>query len=103
MTSTVDPVAPGVPTNLSAVNTAGTVAISAKAANDNTKFLIFKRGTTGQSFAAATLLGQYNVTANQTITPPADTPGTGTWKYWCGAENGSGIPSASQASTTVTV
>jgi len=103
VTSTVDPVAPGVPINLSAVNTSGTVAISAKAANDNTKFLIFKRGTTGQSFAAATPLGQYNVTANQTITPPADTPGTGTWKYWCGAENGSGIPSASQASATVTV
>ncbi|WP_432417078.1 hypothetical protein [Rhizobium leguminosarum] len=103
VTSTVDPVAPGVPVNMTANNASGTVTISAKAANDNTKFLIFKRGTTGQTFAAATLLGQYNVTANQTITPPTDTPGTGTWKYWCGAENGSGVPSAGQASSTITI
>ena len=102
ITSTADPTAPGTPTNMSAVNSAGTVTVSAKAANDNTRSLVFKRGTTGQSFAAATLIGRFTVTANQTISL-TDIPGTGTWKYWCGAENSSGVPSASQASTTVTV
>ena len=71
-------------------------------ANDNTRFLIFKRGTTGQSFAASTTIGTYSVTANQTISFN-DTPGAGTWKYWCGAENISGVPSASQASVTTVV
>ncbi|MBX4921006.1 hypothetical protein HJA76_15040 [Rhizobium bangladeshense] len=102
VTSTVDPTAPGTPVNMTTANASGTVTVSAKAANDNTRYLIFKRGTTAQSFAAATLIGQYNVTANQTISLP-DTPGTGTWKYWCGAENGSGIPSAAQASSTITI
>ncbi|WP_409457291.1 hypothetical protein [Rhizobium sp.] len=102
VTSIVDPVAPGTPTNMSAVNSAGTVTVSAKAANDNTSFLIIKRGTTAQSFAAATTIGTYNVSANQVITF-TDTPGTGTWKYWCGAENNSGVASIAQASQTVTV
>lgn len=102
VTSTVDPTGPGVPINMTTSNAAGTVTVGAKAANDNTRFLIFKRGTTSQSFAAAALIGQYNVTANQTISL-TDTPGLGTWKYWCGAENGSGIPSASQASSTITI
>lgn len=102
VTSTVDPTAPGVPINMTTNNASGTVTVSAKAANDNTRFLVFKRGLTSQSFAAATLIGQYNVTANQTITL-TDTPGLGTWKYWCGAENGSGIPSATQASSTITI
>lgn len=102
VTSTVDTVAPGTPTNMTAVNAAGVVTVSAKSANDNTRYLVFKRGTTAQSFAAATTIGTYNVSANQTISF-TDTPGTGTWKYWCGAENGSGIPSAAQASVTVTV
>jgi len=102
VTSTVDPTAPGVPTNMTTSNAAGTVTVSAKAANDNTRFLVFKRGLTSQSFAAATLIGQYNVTANQTISF-TDTPGVGTWKYWAGAENGSGIPSATQASSTITI
>ncbi|MBY5692059.1 hypothetical protein HFO41_25075 [Rhizobium leguminosarum] len=102
VTSIVDPTAPGSPVNMSAVNASGTVTVSATAANDNTRYLIFKRGTTAQSWAAATVIGQYNVTANQTIAIP-NTPGAGTWKYWCGAENGSGIPSGSQASTTITV
>lgn len=102
VTATVDPTAPGVPLNMTTANASGTVTVSAKAANDNTRYLIFKRGTTGQTFAAATMIGQYNVTANQTITL-TDTPGTGTWKYWCGAENISGVPSSTQASSTITV
>ena len=100
--STADPSAPGTPTNMSSVNSGGTVTVSAKAANDNTKSLVFKRGTTSQSFAAATLIGRFTVTANQTISLP-DIPGTGTWKYWSGAENGSGVASSAQASSTVTV
>ncbi|MND44342.1 hypothetical protein D3C80_351760 [compost metagenome] len=102
VTSTIDPTAPGTPTNMSAVNSAGTVTVSAKAANDNTRYLVFKRGTSGQSFAAATLIGQYNVSANQVISF-TDAPGAGTWKYWCGAENNSGVASLAQASQTVTV
>jgi hypothetical protein len=98
----VDPVAPGTPLSMSAVNASGTVTVSAKAANDNTRALVFKRGTTGQSFAAATLLDRYIVSPNQVISF-ADVPGTGTWKYWCGAENASGKPSAAQASITLTV
>lgn len=100
--STVDPVAPGVPTNMTAPNSATTVPVSAKAANDNTRYLVFKRGTPAQSFAAATQIGRYNVSGNQSISFN-DTPGVGTWKYWCGAENGSGIPSATQASVTAVV
>lgn len=102
VTSTVDPTAPASPINMTTNNASGTVTVAATAANDNTRYLVFKRGTTGQSFAAATLIGQYNVTANQTISFP-NTPGTGTWKYWCGSENASGIPSPSQASSTITI
>jgi hypothetical protein len=87
---------------MSAINSAGTVTVSAKSANDNTKSLVFKRGTTVQTFAASTLIGRFTVAGNQTISFP-DVPGSGTWKYWCGAENGSGIASPSQASATVTV
>lgn len=102
VTSTVDSTPPGPPTNLTAPNSVTTVPVSAKAANDNTRYLVFKRGTTAQSFAAATLIGRYAVTANQTISFN-DTPGAGTYKYWCGAENISGVPSASQASVTTVV
>jgi hypothetical protein len=102
ITSTVDAVAPGTPTNMTAPNSVTTVPVSAKAANDNTRYLIFKRGTTGQTFAAATQIGRYSVTANQVISFN-DTPGAGTWKYWCGAENISGVASAAQASATAVV
>lgn len=102
VTSTVDPVAPGTPTNFTAPNSVTTVPISARAANDNTRYLIFKRGTTAQSWAAATEIARYAVTANQTISFN-NTPGAGTWKYWCGSENISGVPSASQASVTTVV
>lgn len=102
VTSTVDPVAPGTPVSFSAPSSVTTVPISGKAANDNTRVLVFKRGTTGQTFAAANLLARYSATANQTISF-TDAPGAGTWKYWCGAENGSGVPSAGQASATTVV
>jgi len=102
VTSTADPTAPGSPTNLLAPNSVTTVPVSARAANDNTKSLVFKRGTTSQNFAAATLIGRFSATGNQVISLN-DTPGAGTWKYWCGAENGSGIASASQASVTTVV
>jgi hypothetical protein len=102
VTSTVDPTAPSVPVAMTTSAASGVVTVSARAANDNTRFLIFKRGTAAQSYAAAAVIGQYNVTANQTISL-TNSPGAGTWKYWCGAENGSGIPSATQASSTITV
>lgn len=102
ITSTVDAVAPGTPTNFTAPNSVTTVPVSGKAALDNTRYLVFKRGTTVQSFAAATLIGRYSVTAGQTINF-TNTPGAGTWKYWCGAENISGVPSAAQASATTVV
>ncbi len=102
VTSTIDPNRPATPLNMTAVNSAGTVTVSAKAANDNTRYLVFKRGTSSQTFAQATLIGQYNVSANQIISF-TDAPGAGTWKYWCGAENGSAVASAAQASATVVV
>jgi hypothetical protein len=102
VTATVDATPPGTPTNMTAPNSAVTVPISARAANDNTRYLVFKRGTTAQTFAAATLIGRFNATANQTISL-TNAPGPGTWKYWCGAENLSGVPSAAQASVTTIV
>jgi hypothetical protein len=102
VTSTVDATRPGTPTNMTAVNSAGTVTVGAKSANDNTRYLVFKRGTAVQSFAAATTIGIYNVSANQTVSF-TNAPGTGTWKYWCGAENGSGVTSLAQASVTIAV
>lgn len=96
VTSTVDATAPAAPTAFTATVAGANVNLSATAANDNTRRLIFKRGTTAQSFAAATQIASYTVTANQTISF-SNTPGAGTWRYWCGAENISGVPSATQA------
>lgn len=98
-----DSTVPAQPMDMQAPKTGTTIAPSARSANDNTRYLVFKRGTTAQSFAAATLLGRYLVGPNQVIQLGADSPGNGTWKYWCGSENGSGVPSATQASVTVTV
>lgn len=91
--STADATPPAPPINFAAVVATTTVTPSAKAANDNTRNLVFKRGTIGLSFASATLLGEYSVTANQTITAATDEPAPGTWRYWCESENGSGIAS----------
>ncbi|MGV1864509.1 hypothetical protein [Rhizobium sp. VS19-DR96] len=100
--STSDPTPPGTPVNLVAPNSATTVPVSARAANDNTRYLVFKRGTTAQSFASATLLGRFVASGGQVVSLN-DTPGAGTFKYWCGAENGSGIASTAQASVTTVV
>lgn len=97
-----DPVLPATPANLLSPVVGGTVSLRSRAANDNTQYLVFKRGTTAQSFAAATLIERFIVSPNQVIELD-DAPGSGTWKYWCGAENGSGVPSASQATSTATV
>ena len=102
VTSIIDPVAPSAPVSMSAPNSTVTVPVSATAANDNTRYLVFKRGTTLQSFAAATLIARYSASANQTIAFN-DVPGSGTWKYWCGSENISGVTSATQASATAVV
>lgn len=102
VTARADSVVPGAPNSLMVSNSAGTVSVSARAANDNSRYLVFKRGTAAQSFADATLIGRISVGANQVISL-SDVPGVGTWKYWVGSENISGIPSASQVSQTITV
>jgi hypothetical protein len=106
VTSTVDPFAPAAPVNFVAPVSSLAVTPTAKAANDNTRFLVFKRGTVAQSFAAATQLGpDISVVANQTEgpTPATDSPGYGHWKYWAGSKNGSGIACASPVSLLVDV
>lgn len=100
--STLDATPPGVPLNLAATNSSGDVSVSAMAQNDNTRALVFKRGTTSQTFAQAALVRRYSVISNQSIAF-IDSPASGTWKYWVGAENGSGVPSATQASVTTVV
>jgi hypothetical protein len=95
--STADPVRPAAPVAYSAPNSVGTVPISATAANDNTRYLVFKRGTTSQSFSQASLIGRYNASGNQTISFP-NTPGVGTYKYWFASENASGLQSLTQPS-----
>jgi hypothetical protein len=105
VTSTVDPVAPAAPT-FTAPLASLTVTPSAKAANDNTRAIVFKRGTSLQTFAAATQLGSdISVFANQTVgpSPSTDTPGYGHWKYWAGSKNGSGVPCVSPASVLVDI
>ena len=101
-TATSDATAPGTPVNPQISFATPNVSFSARSANDNTRRLVFRRGTTAQSFAAATAIGTFEVTANQVISI-TDAPGAGTWKYWCGAENGSGVASAAQATLTQVV
>lgn len=104
VTSTVDPVAPATPEAPSATVSGTSAILSARAANDNTALLVFKRGTTAQTFAAATQLGSdYRVTANQVIGPITDPAGPGVWKYWFGSKNSSGTPCVTPASATVTI
>lgn len=102
VTATADTAVPGTPNTLQVSSSSGTVSVSARSANDNSRFLVFKRGTAAQSFASANQIAKISVTANQVISI-TDTPGAGTWKYWVGAENISGVPSASQVSQTITV
>lgn len=96
VTSTVDSVAPAAPVAFSANVSSLTVNLSATAANDNTRKLVFKRWASGGSFATGTVVGSYAVTANQVISF-SDSPGYGHWFYGCGSENVSNIPSATQA------
>lgn len=99
-----DPVAPAAPIDALAPLTGLTVAPSARAANDNTRYLIFKRGSVGQSFAAATQLNSdYIATPNQVIGPLSDSPGYGHWKYWFASKNGSGVVCAAPVSIIVDV
>lgn len=100
--STADPVRPAAPVAYAAPNSVGVVPVSATAANDNTRYLVFKRGTTGQSFAQAALIGRFNVTANQLISFN-DIPGPGTYRYWFSAENISGLQSSTQPSVVTIV
>ena len=100
-----DPVRPATPTSLQTTVSGSVVTVSARAGNDNTAYLLFKRGTTSQTFDQATdISGEVRVSANQVIYID-DTPGPGTWRYWARAKNGSGIinqTNAGPASRTVT-
>jgi hypothetical protein len=101
--TTADPTAPGVPVAFTAPVVSLVVSPSARAANDNTRFLVFKRGTTSQTFAAATQLGSdYGAYPNQVVSI-TDSPSYGHWKYWASSKNASGVPSATQASLLVDV
>jgi hypothetical protein len=88
-----DPNGPAAPTDLQS-SVSGTVAtISARAANDNTAYLGFKRGTRIQTFAQATQLNSdYRVSPNQVISiADPDGPGYGHWRYWFFSRNASGV------------
>jgi hypothetical protein len=67
-----------------------TVSLSVRAANDaGTKALQFRRGTTAQTFAAATVISDQLANAND-VRAATDTPGAGTWRYWATSKNASG-------------
>jgi hypothetical protein len=102
LTSTSDTTRPAPPVRYSAQNSAVTVPVTATAANDNTRYLVFKRSSTSQSFEQATLLARYNVSANQSISF-SDAPAPGTYRYWFASENVSGLQSATQPSVTTIV
>lgn len=103
VTSTSDPVAPGVPGSFTATALSLTTSLSAKAANDNTKAIVFKRGTVSQTYSAATQVGSDIYTpANQTASA-SDTPGYGHWKYWASSKNGSGLESPTQGTVFVDI
>lgn len=103
LTATVDSVAPSTPQALdwSSPN------FSARAANSTgsqgrTAALVFKIGTTSQSFAAASLIDRLAASPGDVrYVQPAPVSGE-TRRLWCGAENSSGIPSASVAYIDVT-
>ncbi|SES05343.1 hypothetical protein [Rhizobium sp. NFR03] len=93
--STLDPTAPDSPVDLQVPVSAGTVTFSARAAENDDQFgatyvLIFKRGTTSQSFADALLSKRLRCGPNE-VRSITSTPGPGTWRYWCAGENVSKI------------
>lgn len=92
-----DPARPATPTSLQTTISGTVVTVSARAGNDNTAYLLFKRGTTTQTFDQATdISGEVRVSANQVIYID-DTPGPGTWRYWARAKNGSGVVNQTNA------
>ena len=97
-----DPTAPSAPVLGSATVDAGNVTVPATAPNSpNVALLRFYRGAT--TFGSATVLSPpIYVTANQAVSL-VDAPGAGTWKYWCRAENGSGVASSEAGPSTATV
>ncbi len=99
-----DPVKPGTPQAFQAPKSGLTVTPSARAANDNSAYISFRRGTSTQTFAqAADISGDLRVTANE-VRAFADTPGNGTWRYWAISKNGSGVLADTPAGPiTVTV
>jgi hypothetical protein len=97
-----DPNAPDVPEDIIATGTPN-VSFSARAGDSaNTRSMVFKRGTTAQTFAAATTILTANCGPNQVISG-VDTPGAGTWRYWAETYNGSGIASGSPIHVDATV
>lgn len=98
-----DPDRSATPLQLKAVLAGTVVTVSARAANDNSAYLMFKRGTASQTFDQATdISGNLRVTANQVI-EFADTPGIGTWRYWCTSKNPSGLLANTPAGPTANV
>ncbi|MBP2459579.1 MULTISPECIES: hypothetical protein [unclassified Rhizobium] len=84
---------PAMPIELQAPVSGLTVTVSARAFNDNTAYLSFRRGTALQTFDQATdISGNLRVTANE-VRAFADNPGIGTWRYWALSTNGSGVKS----------
>lgn len=99
-----DPVRPGTPLAFQAPVTGLTVALSARAANDNSAYLSFRRGTASQTFAQATEISSDLRVSGNEVRAWTDTPGVGTWRYWVTAKNGSGIVASTPAGPlTVTV
>lgn len=86
-----DAVKPGTPQRFEAPKNGLVVTPSARAANDNSAYISFRRGTSTQTFAQATdISGDLRVTANE-VRAFEDTPGLGTWRYWAISKNGSGV------------
>lgn len=99
-----DPDAPSAPVDASAVASGLNAVISARASNDNTAYLIFKRGTPSQTYVQAIQLGSdYRAGANQLIGPLTDPAGYGHWKYWFASKNGSGVQCLTPASALVSI
>lgn len=97
--------APDEPGAAAAVVTGSTVALAARPADDGRTYrLIFKRGTTAQSYAAATLLESVRCLPGGPRVEHDDVGVTpGDWKYWFASENRTGVLCDSPVSLTRTV
>lgn len=96
-----NPTAPAAPTELAAVDSAGTVTVSWR--NPDTDYYRTRvyRGTTN-IFADATQIATVKGMAGETDSYD-DAPGTGTWYYWVDAQNASLVASAETGPVSVTV